>query len=214
MIIDDSFYEAANNLLVSLGAPLTAENVNLIAAWSYCEKPHYPGAAWQGYNPWNTTLACCNWTGNLNSVGVKIYPTKQDGIEANRRTILNRRYPTLVDAIRNSNPNQFLSARDEIETWGTSPDCIRSIYNSLSPPPDWSLESGSSSGGTSAEEQACIQAGGIWNGQTCTFSQIVITPSPVVPILALTSGVVGAALMLYAGGYDKIKSLLRGRSYG
>lgn len=76
--------------------------------------------------------------------------------------------------------------------------------------------SGSSSGGTSAEaeEQACIQAGGVWDGQTCVFPQVVTTPSPAVPILSLIAGAIGAALILHAGGYDKLQTLLRGRYHG
>jgi len=138
-VIDDSFYEAAKDFLQSLGAPLTPGNVNIVAAWSYCEKPHWTGAAWQWNNPLNTTLACCGWTGNANEVGVKIYPSKEAGIEANKKTILGGRYPTLVQALTSANPGLFLSARGEIQTWGTSADCITSIYNSLGPPPDWAV---------------------------------------------------------------------------
>ena len=139
MTIDDSFYEAAKALLQSLGAPLTPENVNIIAAWSYCEKPHYSGAAWQWNNPLNTTLACCEWTGNANESKVKIYPSKEAGIEATKETILNGLYPTLVQALTSSNPKLFLSARGEIQTWGTNPDCIASDYYSLGSPPNWAV---------------------------------------------------------------------------
>lgn len=198
MIIDDSFYEAANKFLVALGAPLTKENVNLLAAWSYCEKPHYPGSAWQGNNPWNTTMPCCHWTGNLNDVGVKIYPTKEDGIEANRRTILNGLYQTMVSAIMSSNPEQFLSARDEISTWGTNADCIRSIYNSLSAPPDWSLIPPGSPSGTMSEAEACTQSGGIWDGSKCVYPAPVtpIVLLPIIPLVSILSGATGVATIL------------------
>ena len=130
----NSFYEAARALLSALGAPQTPENINALVAWMWCEKPH-PDGAWQWNNPLNTTLACCNWVRNVNQVGVKEYPTKADGIEATVRTLQRPYYPTLLAALRSGDVGAFLNAVNEIRTWGTNPDCIRSTYYSLPPPP-------------------------------------------------------------------------------
>ncbi len=134
-----SFYEAARSFLIRLGAPLTRGNVNVVTAWMWCEKPH-PDGAWQWNNPLNTTMACCNWVRNVNSAGVKEYPTREDGIEACVRTIQQSYYNTMRRALLGSNPEMFLAARGEISTWGTSPDCIASTYASLPEPPSWALE--------------------------------------------------------------------------
>lgn len=136
-----SFYEAASEIIKALGGPLTNGNINAVVAWIIKEKG-WSGNAWQWNNPLNTTLACCNWIRNVNSAGVKEYPTKQDGIEANVRTIT-RGYPIITTALRTGNVNQFLSARSELCKWsghGYTPDCnypddVARIYNSLPPPP-------------------------------------------------------------------------------
>lgn len=132
-----SFYEAARAILAALGAPETPENVNILVAWSWCEKPH-PDGAWQWNNPLNTTWRMPG-SRSVNAQGVQEYPDRETGIQATVNTLLNagggQYYPNLVAALRASDPAHFLNAVDEIRRWGTNPDCIRSVYAALPPPP-------------------------------------------------------------------------------
>lgn len=139
-----SFYEAAWDILRRLGAPLRATSVNLLVSWEIVEKG-WQGDAWQWNNPLNTTVACCGWTGNANRVGVKIYPTHEAGVEATVRTLLNGRYPTLVQALRTGNVSLFFSPQGarELRVWATgNPDApsqyasaVQGVYRNLPPPP-------------------------------------------------------------------------------
>ena len=130
-----AYYDASRAILRGLGAPLTDTNVNLVAAWIVCEKGWHADP-WQWNNPLNTTRKCCNWIRDVNSSGVKEYPTRDDGIEATVQTINNGLYPTIRNVLLTSgNPQTFLGATQEISTWGTNPACISNAYSQLSPPP-------------------------------------------------------------------------------
>lgn len=132
---DVSFWQTAQALINALGGVPTVTNLKLLAAWSYCEKPHDAGGSWQWNNPLNTTEPCCGWTGNVNGDGVKMYPTPADGILATVKTLKNGDYPTLVQALLTSNAPLFFSATGEMATWGTDMACIRSDYGALVNPP-------------------------------------------------------------------------------
>jgi len=137
---DASFWQAAQAILQGLGAPITATNLQLVAAWSYCEKPHGSGAAWEWNNPLNTTQPGFGGSvvpGDWNTAGVKQYPTQTAGIQATVATLTNGDYPVLVQALQQSNPSLFFSAQGwaEIQTWGTDPTCIQSVFASLAAPP-------------------------------------------------------------------------------
>lgn len=67
--------------LKALGAPQTNANIVSVNAWQARE-----GGGGQN-NPLNTTLACCGWTSDFNSVGVKNYPTPNDGVMACANTL-------------------------------------------------------------------------------------------------------------------------------
>lgn len=136
---DVSFYQAADALALKLGVPLTPVTVNLFVAWSYCEKPHTSGGAWQWNNPLNTKWAGFGGTnttvGCANGDCVKQYPTQAAGVAACIATLTEGRYPTLVQALRANNAAQFLGATGEISTWGTNPGCIAVDYAALPTPP-------------------------------------------------------------------------------
>lgn len=134
---DNSFWQVAQAIVLALGAPLTVANLKMVAAWSYCEKPHEVGQAWQWNNPLNTTRACCGWIGEANSIGVKIYPSPSAGIEATITTLQNGDYPTLVAGLMESNPTLFFSAAGaaEMATWGTSMACVASDFATMTDPP-------------------------------------------------------------------------------
>ena len=132
---DVSFWQTAQAIVLGLGAIPTPTNLKLLAAWSYCEKPHYGGSSWQWNNPLNSTEPCCGFTGSVNSEGVKIYPTPSAGIQATVITLQNGDYPQLVQGILTSNAAQFFAANGEMATWGTSLACIQSDYSTISAPP-------------------------------------------------------------------------------
>jgi hypothetical protein len=70
-------------------------------------------------NPLNTTQP---WPGatNANSVGVKIYPDINAGIQATVQTLLNGYYPTIVDHLRRSiSYRLWQDLCGELGTWGT-----------------------------------------------------------------------------------------------
>jgi len=136
-----SFYEAARALISAIGGPLTNENINAVVAWIIKEKG-WSGNAWQWNNPLNTTLACCDWIREVNQAGVKEYPTKEDGINANVRTITGG-YSQITEALRTGNVSKFFSARAELCKWSghgytsqcSYPDDVVRIYQSLPAPP-------------------------------------------------------------------------------
>lgn len=146
MQLDDSFYQAADAILSALGVAPSAARVNMLAAWSWCEKPHYAGAAWQWNNPLNTTLRESG-SSSVNSVGVQAYPTQEEGAQACAATIENGYYPTILAGLRAGDPGTFFAAPGEWSTWGTDLGCVQQAFASLDPPPAWSYQAGGGSGG-------------------------------------------------------------------
>lgn len=149
IVLPSSFYEAAKALLGTLNITPTPTNLNLLAAWSYCEKPHSGSASWQWNNPWNTTLGGYGETGTANNAGVGIYPSRSMGIDANAATLENGLYPRLFQSLKTSNATMFFQSSAEMALWGTSLACIQSIYGQLESPPQGYLKA-SSPGPTTA----------------------------------------------------------------
>ena len=141
MTPDISFWQTAAAILQALGVPPNATSLKLLAAWSWCEKPHTPGGSWQWNNPLNTTEPGYGGV-SVNSVGVQAYPTPAQGIAATVATLTNGYYPTLVQALRTGNAALFFSATDEMALWGTDMGCIAATYAALPSPPASLLETG------------------------------------------------------------------------
>lgn len=102
-------------LLGALGIPATADAIRFLDQWQSFE-----GGTAQN-NPLNTTQA---WAGatNYNSVGVKNYRTRADGIQATMTTLENGRYDAILQALRSGNPYTFaepLAIATALRTWGT-----------------------------------------------------------------------------------------------
>lgn len=132
---DASFYQTAQAILEGLHATPTATNLNLLVAWSYCEKPHTTDGSWQWNNPLNTTMPGFGAGTEVNSAGVQNYPTRQLGIQATVATLTDGRYPHLVQALQTSNASEFFGASQEMATWGTNLSCIQTAYADLGSPP-------------------------------------------------------------------------------
>ncbi|WP_020374107.1 hypothetical protein [Sulfobacillus thermosulfidooxidans] len=140
------YYEAANKILTGLGAPVTASNLNLLVAWMGLE------------NGWNSSLSCHNpfnttWKLNgsktVNAKGVQCYPDWATGVQATINTLTQQSpsYATLVNALKNGDPNQFFSeaGRQELSVWsGGTPgyaSTIHQIYTELGTPPASAMQS-------------------------------------------------------------------------
>jgi hypothetical protein len=88
-------------VLAGIGAPPTSQNINSLTAWRTKESPwnaQPPDGALYTHNPLNTTMPGFGATGNVNSVGVKIYPTPADGVAATVATL--HGYPSILMALR------------------------------------------------------------------------------------------------------------------
>jgi LAS superfamily LD-carboxypeptidase LdcB len=112
---DKEFY---GNILKGIGAPITEENLKFFYAWRAAEG----GKAKN--NPFNTTQGMKDDPGisvyGKNKAGVKNYSTSEFGIKATIKTLLNGRYPCIVDGLKNDIGAEKISeCFDNLETWGT-----------------------------------------------------------------------------------------------
>lgn len=101
-------------ILTGLRAPTTTANMNSLVAWEAHEEPGWSEDS-VSHNPLNTTLSMIGaW--NINSVGVKEYPTWAEGIQATVNTI--KFYPLILQAFRSGNGLiGDTSIRDELLLW-------------------------------------------------------------------------------------------------
>lgn len=88
-----------------------ARTVNFVASWTLGENTRAK------YNPLATTQPMAGGT-NFNSVGVKNYITHEEGIQASVKTLTNGRYPSILEGLRNNDPERAVNAL-ELGTWGT-----------------------------------------------------------------------------------------------
>jgi LAS superfamily LD-carboxypeptidase LdcB/peptidoglycan hydrolase-like protein with peptidoglycan-binding domain len=122
---DKEFY---GNILKGIGAPITEENLKFFYAWRASEG----GKAKN--NPFNTTQGMKDDPGisvyGKNKAGVKNYSTSEFGIKATIKTLLNGRYPCIVNGLKNDIGAEKISeCFDNLETWGTG-DLINKVIKS------------------------------------------------------------------------------------
>lgn len=86
----------ARQVLKGLGLPVTTANVNWLTAWESREGGHWENTA--QYNPLNTTLAMPG-SSTMNGVGVRVYTSWQQGIEATVKTLAESRYSDIRSAL-------------------------------------------------------------------------------------------------------------------
>jgi hypothetical protein len=82
-------------LLLAIGAPPTAANINSMTSWIAKEGPWPP----RGNNPLNTSLDVPGAQA-FNSAGVKNYATVTQGISATASTLTASGYPSVLAALR------------------------------------------------------------------------------------------------------------------
>lgn len=111
-VVSTSFWESVFSLC---RAPLTTSLVSIFDEWQRAEG----GIA--ANNPLNTTRPMRGST-RYNDAGVQDYPNAATGAAATAMTLLNGRYPAIVEAMRANKPLSAWSAAPipaEVDTWGT-----------------------------------------------------------------------------------------------
>ncbi len=97
--------------LRQIGAKPTKQNIQLLRSWQAQEGGWTNNSA--SFNPLNTTHGPGN---SINSVGVKAFPNYKTGVKMTAQTIMNGRYPNLVQGLRSGNPYQF-DVSGDLSTW-------------------------------------------------------------------------------------------------
>lgn len=99
------------DVLKRIGAPVTKQNLRFLRSWQAQEGGWTHNDA--TYNPLNTTHGPGR---SINSVGVKQFGDYKTGMDMTAQTILNGRYPNLVQGLRAGNPyNSNVSG--DLSTW-------------------------------------------------------------------------------------------------
>jgi len=103
----------AKDFLTRVGAPITASNVQAIAAWETAEGTK------AAYNPLATTQGGYAGETTFNSVGVKNYASYQDGLDANVQVINNGLYANILAALHQGDDAQAVAQAVANSPWGT-----------------------------------------------------------------------------------------------
>jgi hypothetical protein len=104
----------AHDWLAVAGFPTTGENLRVVVAWEWAES----GGGGGMWNPLNTTQGWPNAT-NANSVGVKNYASRNDGLGANAKVIHNGLYGPVVAAFDRGDNAYVTVGAIVTSPWGT-----------------------------------------------------------------------------------------------
>lgn len=107
--------EWAADFLVAAHFPVTAENVRAVVSWEIAES----GGGGGMWNPLNTTQGGFSGSTNANSVGVKNYKDRADGLAANAKVIHNGFYPDVVAAFTRGTSARVIVNAIVVSPWGT-----------------------------------------------------------------------------------------------
>lgn len=132
MIIGQSDKEFFIDVLKSIGAPVTKENLKFLAAWRQAEG----GTA--SNNPFNTTykLDSDSKKTDYNSVGVKNYSNRTYGLAATTKTLKLPYYKNIVKGLQNNiGASNIASNTSELKTWGTGEGVARVLNGGKIKPP-------------------------------------------------------------------------------
>ena len=105
----------AHDFLQRAGFPLTPANVQVVYSWEFAES----GGGGGMWNPLNTTQGGYAGESDFNSVGVKNYATREDGLNANAKVIHNGYYPMVVGLLSLGNNAQAVVNAITASPWGT-----------------------------------------------------------------------------------------------
>lgn len=111
----------ALDFLAAAGFPATPGNVQVVVSWEYAESSG-GGGMW---NPLNTTQGGYPGETDFNTVGVKNYVRREDGVAANARVIRNGFYPAVVAGFTvGADPRAICDAITR-SPWGTGHIALR-----------------------------------------------------------------------------------------
>jgi hypothetical protein len=105
----------ALDFLARAGFEATPANVQVVVSWEYAESSG-GGGMW---NPLNTTQGGYPGETDFNSVGVKNYPTRDVGVQANARVIHNGYYPHVVERFLAGDDARATADAITASPWGT-----------------------------------------------------------------------------------------------
>lgn len=111
----DNEQDFALSLLYAMDIAPRPENVRALVAWQKAEGGHWANSA--KFNPLNTTREM-NGAQSMNSVGVKVYRSWDEGLEATVKTLQQSDYRGVVAALRAGSAEQ-VSAALVRSPWGT-----------------------------------------------------------------------------------------------
>ncbi|MEM0142417.1 MAG: hypothetical protein QXL94_00485 [Candidatus Parvarchaeum sp.] len=103
--------------MLSLGLPITPNNIITLFAWSYAEGGWFDNDA--TYNPLDTTQVAPG-SHSINSVGVQAYTSLAQGIAATTQTLQNGYYPAILEGLRTSKPPSEMAVLIGQSPWGTN----------------------------------------------------------------------------------------------
>ncbi|MSO78023.1 MAG: hypothetical protein EXQ79_00260 [Acidimicrobiia bacterium] len=109
-------------LLDRLGAPVTSENLLGLVAWIEAESN-----VASARNPLATTQGAPG-AHNVNSVGVKGYPTDEVGLDATVITLHNGHYPAILDALARGDSALRLVQAVAASPWGTGQNAVIRLH--------------------------------------------------------------------------------------
>lgn len=118
----------ALDFLHAAGFPATPANVQVVVSWEYAES----GGGGGMWNPLNTTQGGYAGETDFNSVGVKNYVRREDGIAANARVIHNGYYSRAVGEFQRGDNAGATVAAITSSPWGTRHIELRGV---VVPPP-------------------------------------------------------------------------------
>jgi len=103
------------SFLGALGAPDSAQNLATMTQWIAQEQPW--SQATQSWNPLNTMESGFGSTSTF-GIGISIYPTEQDGLNATVAAMNNGFYPAIIAALKNSQPmSSYGPWSRQLSTW-------------------------------------------------------------------------------------------------
>lgn len=121
----------AQDFLIAAGFPVTPDNVQAIYSWEFAES----GGGGGMWNPLNTTQGGYAGETDFNSVGVKNYATRADGLAANAKVIHNGYYPMVVAWLRFGDCASCVTRAVTASPWGTGWIDLIPVEGAPTPPP-------------------------------------------------------------------------------
>lgn len=176
----------AQQILRSIGAPITPSNLHVFDLWQRAEGGGTANDA--NFNPFNTTQPMPG-AGVINSVGVRSYLSGQQGVRATRDTLLNGNYDEIVNGLRRGAAPVQIARAIARSPWGTGEGVLRLL--------------GQTGGGGLAAPTAPRSAGSATaGGRVPSLPSAPPTPQIVMPQIGLSTSALTSNLGRIAQGAE------------